>query len=127
MQRRTVTKFLNGLCAAGAIALIGCQSPVASDPTDEALLDETASPASAVAPASAAPASVSTASATNPTSTAVKSIPGEYIVVFRHGTTAATTSSAVLSMRAQGATIQKTYTLINGVAGKFTDAHVEAL
>ncbi|MBC7978143.1 MAG: S8 family serine peptidase [Myxococcales bacterium] len=116
MQRRTVTKYLNGLCAAGAIALIGCQAPIASDSADETLLEESSGAVTA-----------STAKATNPTTTAVKTIPDEYIVVFRNGTSAATTSSAVQAMRSQGATIKKTYSLINGVAGKFTAAHVEAL
>jgi aqualysin 1 len=108
MQRTTAMKFVRGMCAAGALAVSACQSPV-SDQGDEPGLDESTAVAGLGAAAS------------------VKAVPGEYIVVFRDDAPAAATTSLVQTMHRAGATIQRSYSVIPGVAGKFTAAQLDAL
>jgi aqualysin 1 len=109
MQRRTVTKFISGLCAAGAVAIAGCQTAIPADPIDEAELDERSSP------------DVSTGAIQ------AKPVPGEYIVVFRDAVSAASSATTIQALRSTGATIKRTYSIIPGVAGQFSPAQVEAL
>jgi subtilisin family serine protease len=109
MHRRTVTKYFTGLCAAGALAIVGCQTPSSSDPADEPQPGDAARIAGAADVARPA------------------SVPGEYIVVFRSGMSATSAATSVQAMRSAGATIKKTYSVIPGVAGRFSAAHIDAL
>jgi subtilisin family serine protease len=107
MQRRTVTKFVQGLLATGVAMIAGCQTPVSDDALDELQLGLSAH----------APAAITTPTV----------VPDEYIVVFRDGSAKARAQAMVQDLRSNGAVIKESYTVIPGIAGRFNAAHLATL
>lgn len=109
MKRATVMKKLERLWFAAAIAAVGCQDLAGDVPEEEPTDGRRAGVAALIDVGHS------------------QSVPDEYIVVFTDGVSASRVGRVLGGMRAAGAKIMGSYSIIPAFAGRFTPAQLESL